>query len=226
MPYMSAAWSNFSNLRLGAYIDKIKARYAIVAGVELPSTAQELVARYQFDRPVKDAPNMLIGEQSVLRYLLRWKEEERDTRVVFDFEQPLEGWESTGQAFEKSPTPVRPNWQNAIVGAVGERVANSYHPDLRDAARGTLTSPPFVIDRPRMGLRVGGGGKQTRVELRIDGRVERTAATIFGFSEAMIKYVWDVSQFQGRRAQIVLVDQDAGSWGHLTCDHVVLFSPP
>jgi hypothetical protein len=75
-----------------------------------------------------------------------------------------------------------------IYGAVGQRLANSYDPSRRDAAKGRLTSPPFLIDRPRIGLRVGGGTRSsTRVELHVDGRIERTATGIFQGSESMVR---------------------------------------
>ena len=80
-----------------------------------------------------------------------------------------------------------------------------------------------MIDRPRMSLRIGGWKSGTRVELRAGGKVERTARGIWEYNENMIKVVWEIRELQGRDAQLVLVDQDSGSWGHLTVDHVVLY---
>ena len=87
-----------------------------------------------------------------------------------------------------------------------------------------MASPRFVIDRSRLSLRVGGGWHAgTRAELRVGGRVEKIATGIFEAQETLTRVVWDVSALQGREAELVLVDDDAGDWGHLICDHVVLF---
>jgi hypothetical protein len=222
MPYLDMIWSGFGDLNLGGYIDKSHARWAVVSGNEIHITAREIAARYQLEGLIGDAPQVVIGERSMMRYLFRWQDDEKDARVLFDFEKPLEGWTITGDAF--AVTPARPKGQAPIAGVVGQQLANSYHPTQRDTARGMMTSPKFTIDRPRMGLRVGGGWRSgTRVELRVDGRQVRTATGIFEGSETMIKVVWDVKPFMNREAQVVLVDQDAGPWGHLLCDHVVLY---
>lgn len=221
MAYLDLAWSNYTDLALGAYIDKSRAKWAVVTGTEVGFTQRELVTRYQLDTILTDMPVTIIGERSQLRYLLRLQDSEKDARVLFDFEKDLEGWTNVGDAFQI--TPARPNWQGAIYGAVGQRIVNSYHPQKRDSATGTLTSPKFTIDRPHMAFRIGGWKPGTRVELRVDGKTERRATGIFEYNEVMIREVWDVANLMGREAQIVLVDQDPGSWGHLIFDHVVLY---
>jgi hypothetical protein len=225
MPYLDLWWAGFTQLKLGAYIDKSHARWALISGTEIPPTVTELVTRYQLEGPLPEAPNMLLGERSTLKYILRLQDDEKDARVLFDFEEPkLEGWTPTGDAFAFSPTTARPKNQSSIAGVVGQRLANSFHPDKRDSAKGTLTSPPFIIDRPKMALRIGGGASsRLKVELRSGGRVERTATTIFVNSESLLKVVWDVSHLQGKEARLVLIDNESGSWGHLLCDRVILF---
>ena len=74
-----------------------------------------------------------------------------------------------------------------------------------------------------MVFRIGGWKPGTRVELRVNGRTERRATGIFEYNEVMIREVWDVKDLMGREAQIVLIDHDPGSWGHLTFDHVVAY---
>jgi len=222
MPYLDMLWSGYGDLNLGAYIDKSHARWAVVSGTEIPQHRQGARRPLPARGPVGDAPTTVIGERSMMRYLLRWQDDEKDARVLFDFEKPLEGWTSTGDAF--ALTGVKTKLQNPIAGVVGQQAINSFHPTLYDTARGTMTSPKFLIDRPRMGLRVGGGWRSgTRVELRVDGRVERKASGIFEGSETMIKVVWDVKPFMGKKAELVLIDQDTAPWGHLLVDHVVLY---
>jgi hypothetical protein len=224
MPYLDSAWAGFADLHLGSYLDSIHARWALVSGTEIPISAGEVAARYQLSSTV-EGPPMVIGEPSTVRYLLERQDDETGARVLFDFEEgKFESWSIEGDAFSQGPTTSRPGHQNVIYGAVGQRLANSYDVSRRDAAKGRLTSPPFTIDRSRMGLRVGGGTRRgTRVELQVDGRIARTATSIFQGSESMVRVAWDVSDLRGKEARLVLVDEDDGPWGHLLCDHVVLY---
>jgi len=222
MPYLDMAWSNYGDLNLGGYIDRSKAKWALIMGTEVHLTQRELLARYQYEGPIGDAPRTIIGEWSQMRYLLRLQDSEKDARILFDFEHDFTGWALTGDAFQI--TTARPKGQAAIWGAVGNQLANSYHPTKKDSAQGTATSPRFVIDRPRLAFRIGGGWHPgTRVELRVNGRTERKSTGIFEYNETMIKMVWDVSALMGKEAQFVLIDQDAGSWGHLLVDDVILY---
>jgi hypothetical protein len=224
MPYLDASWAGFTDLQLGRYIDKANAKWALITGEEVPTSAREIATRYQVDRALRATPHVLIGEFVQPRHLLQKLDDESGGRVVFNFEEPLEDWKVDGRAFEAGPTTTKPAWQNIIYGAVGAKVANSYHPELRDPAVGTLTSPPFEIDRPRLAFRIGGGPtRKTRVEVRMDGKLVFSAQPIFVRQETLIKVVFDVSRYQGRKAQLVLIDEDLGSWGHLLCDHVVLY---
>jgi hypothetical protein len=224
MPYLDLMWANFGGANVGPYLDRIGAQWALVNGNEVPSTASQLALRYQLEGSVAEPPPLLLGDDVALHYVLRRLDDESGARVVFDFEQPLSGWTMLGDAFERGPTTPWPSWQQTIVGAIGNGVANSYHPDKRDSATGVLLSPPFAIDRPRMGLRVGGGWNYgTRVELRVGGRTVNTARPVFRGTEAMIRVVWDVSSLEGQNAQIAIIDEDRGEWGHITCDQVVLY---
>ena len=197
------------------------ARYALVSGNETRTTARELSTRFQLEDVIPSSPGTLIGDSSSMRYLLRANDEERDGHLLFDFES-LDGWTGATDAF--SVTTSRPSWQQPIEGTVGKHIANRYTRERRDNALGTLTSPHFVIDRPHISLRIGGGfHAATRVELHVDGRTERSAVGIWEQKETLTRVVWDVHTLQGKDAQLVLVDDDMGFWGHLLCDHVVLY---
>lgn len=223
MPYLDMVLSGYTDLALGAYIDRIHARWAVVSGNEVGTIADEIGSRYQLERRLPDPPRMILGTASTLRYLLKWQDDERGARVLFDFESPMDRWTLEGNAFAGSPALARRPGQPGH-GAVGDRLASSYLPGLRDAATGKATSPLFVIDRPKMAMRIGGGWTfKTRVELVVDGKVERKASGIFEGTESMIKVVWDVRPFLGKAAHLVLIDEDEGAWGHLTCDQVVLY---
>jgi fructan beta-fructosidase len=95
-----------------------------------------------------------------------------------------------------------------------------------DDRQGTLTSPAFTVSRSFMSMLVGGGqrspetGEVLEAQLLIDGNVVRTLA---GDNAGALNWKgWDVSEFAGRTAQLRIVDQASGGWGHLTLDHVML----
>jgi hypothetical protein len=221
MPYLDLWWAGYTDTNLGSYIDRGHAHWALVSGTELPTTARELSLRYQLDERIADPPSTIVGEESAMRYLLRANDEEKSSRLLFDFES-LDGWTLTGNAFQL--TPASPAWEQPIQGVIGRHVANSYAPRGRDSARGIMLSPRFIIDRPHLSLRVGGGWHTgTRAELRVGDRIEESATGIFESQETLTRVVWDVSRLQGQEAQLALVDDDAGPWGHLICDHAVLF---
>ncbi|MBW2453610.1 MAG: hypothetical protein JRI68_03830 [Deltaproteobacteria bacterium] len=223
MPYLDAWWGGIPGLKLGNYLDRIDARWALVSGTESPLMAAAMADRYQWEETLGWPPAMIVGERSRIRHVLRWREDVEDPRVVFDFEEgDLSGWTLTGDAFGASPTVAQPEWQNAVTGVVGERMLNSYHPRLEDGATGRLASPPFVIDRRYLAFRIG-GGKKCRVELRVGGRQIQWTAPIFVEREALLKVVWDVQRYRGQEAVLAIVDQGRDNFEHILCDHVVLY---
>lgn len=226
MPYLDAFWSGMVGLDLGGYIDRSKADWAIVTGTEVPYTAGEIADRFELERVLADPPVTLLGEINSPRFVLHRIGPRGDGRVVFDFERgTLDGWELEGTAFAIG-NPAPPN-QTPIRGSIGRHLLTSYNPKQRDAAVGRATSPPFVLDRPRLSLRLGAGGgrKTARAELHVGERVVAQGTAVFGVTETLLKMVWDVSRFEGEEARLVLVDEDKAVWGHLLCDDVLLYSP-
>ncbi len=225
MSYMDAEWAGYHDLGLGPWLDQLATPHAVVSGTESIATAIALAARYDVEKPLPLPIAAFVGDAAMLRWVLVRHEEPTDARVLFDFEGlAYTGWTAAGDAFVDGPTRPKEHWHLPIHGARGKRLANSYGAERGDGARGRLRSEPFVIDRPRLALRVGGGTSAlTRVDLEIDGRAVRTALPVFLFHEVMTNRVWDVSDFVGREAVLVLVDDDEGPWGHLLCDEVVLY---
>jgi hypothetical protein len=226
MPYMDLIWSRWPIPDVGRYIDAIDAKWALLDGTEVWETAAPIAHRYELEGQLAEVPHTLFGDDVGLRFLLRKNDEAGapGSHVVFDFEQPLDGWARIGDAFDASPTPPNPTWQHAIVESVGNGLVNSYHPTKRDGATGTILSPPFLIDRPRLALRIGGGtGRATRVELRVNGRTVFWQSPIFREKELLVRVVWDVSAFAEKTARLAVVDEDPGPWGHILCDDVVLY---
>ncbi|MBL7153215.1 MAG: hypothetical protein ISS79_05825 [Phycisphaerae bacterium] len=155
--------------------------------------------------------------------------------IVFEnFEKPTyEGWTVTGTAF--GPGPIlkskMPDYQD--VGAIqGKRLVNSHNvrsgEDVRagDAHKGTLTSKTFTIERKYINFLIGGGGHKgkTCVNLLIDGKVVRTA-TGKNNNRVGAGY-WEVSEFEGKKAQIQVVDDYSEGWGNIGLDEIVFSDKP
>jgi len=72
---------------------------------------------------------------------------------------------------------------------------------------------------------VGGGhrrndpSQQLEVQLMVGGKIVDTIAG--DNAGAMNWKSWEVAQYKGQKAQIKVVDQATGGWGHLTLDNLV-----
>ncbi len=149
-----------------------------------------------------------------------------DDVVIADFESETYGdWMVTGNSFGDGPAVGTLTDQMPVSGFSGKRLVNSYFGG--DDSTGTLTSPPFKINRHFLNFLIGGGGHQGRtcVQLMIDGKpvLEATGTnTIPGGSEMLSPDYWDVSKWDGMDAQIQIIDQMQGGWGHINVDEFVL----
>ena len=75
--------------------------------------------------------------------------------TVQDFESGYGAWVPTGTAFGSTPAHGTLPDQQTVGGYQGSSLANSYLGG--DSSTGELTSPAFVIDKPRLNFLVGGG---------------------------------------------------------------------
>jgi len=94
-----------------------------------------------------------------------------------------------------------------------------------DGSTGTLTSPPFVIERKYINFLVGGGMHPGKVcmNLLLDGQIVRTVTGPNdrpGGSEELEWSNWDVSPFLGKEVVIQIVDTATEGWGHINIDHI------
>jgi fructan beta-fructosidase len=150
---------------------------------------------------------------------------DRPDLLLADFEGDAypAGWKTTGTAFGKGPAKgTLPN-QMPVSGFLGKGLVNSYLGG--DGSTGTLTSPPFKIERRYLNFLVGGGKHpKTRVDLLVGGKAVRTATGPNdkpGGSERLDWHTWDVAEFEGKDAIIEIVDGETGGWGHINADHFV-----
>lgn len=112
----------------------------------------------------------------------------------------------------------------AVDGFLGGGFASSFHDG--DANTGTLTSPPFSVQRKYIQFLIGGGGfaGKTCINLLSDGKVVRTATgsnTQPGGSEHLDWQAWDVSELEGKPVILEIVDRATDGWGHISVDQII-----
>jgi len=155
--------------------------------------------------------------------------------IAFDnFERPTyENWTTEGAAFGDGPVERKdiPDYQGDV-GGEGKRVVNSHASapgnDVRekDSQVGILTSAPFTIERHFIQFFVGGGAHKDRtcVNLLVDGKVVASAT---GRSHNhMFRTAFNVRQFEGKEAQLQVVDQISAGWGNIGIDDIVFTDRP
>jgi len=147
-----------------------------------------------------------------------------DDLLVADFEGADYGsWKVEGTAFGKAPARGTLPGQMDVSGFRGQGLVNSFAGG--DNSTGTLTSPPFRIERKFITFLIGGGGypDETCLNLIVGNKVVRTATgpnIESGGSEALAPAAWDVTEFGGRDATLQIVDSRKGGWGHINVDQI------
>lgn len=142
----------------------------------------------------------------------------------------LQGWTAEGDAFTHQPTrgdnPSARNrepsfhqgqyWIGTYERFDGKSGAAG---DIRgDGATGTLTSQEFTIKRPYITFKIGAGNLpgETGVNLIVAGKEIELATGMD--SESMLTLSFDVSQYIGKPAKLVVFDCATGGWGHINVD--------
>lgn len=154
--------------------------------------------------------------------------------VVEDFQHAGYGmWKAEGTAFGSGPVRKKdaPAYQGKF-GGPGEWMVNSHASapgsdvGQRDAATGTLTSPPFKLEREFLNFWIGGGdfAKTECLRLLVDGK--EIASATGRNSEEMRPETFDVRQWEGRAATIEIVDAETGGWGHINVGPITMADIP
>ena len=148
-----------------------------------------------------------------------------DDILIADFEGKDYGdWKAEGEAFGPGPARGTLQGQMRVEGFLGKGLVNSFFKG--DGTTGTLTSPPFRIQRKFINFLLGGGGykDETYVALLVDAKAVRTATgpnVQPGGSERLGWHCWDVADLAGKEAVIQIVDKRTGGWGHINVDHIL-----
>jgi fructan beta-fructosidase len=144
-----------------------------------------------------------------------------DDLVIADFEGPDYGqWTVVGEAFGPKPAQGELPGQRPVTGFLGRGLVNTYRNG--DGATGTLTSPPFKIERKYINFLIGGGNRPNEacVNVLVAGKIVRTST---GNNDERLDWeLWDVANLIGKQAQIQIVDNATGGWGHVNVDQIVM----
>ena len=147
-----------------------------------------------------------------------------------DFEHGKDHWTKTGTVFDNQPTygdnPRHRNREssqhvgNWWIGGYENRPSSSMSAGQvqGDGPQGTLTSPSFLVSGKDISFLIGGGCdvNLVRVELLVEGQVVRKdTGKCF---ESMERRHWNVAEYQGKMAQVRVVDNSSGGWGHINFD--------
>jgi non-lysosomal glucosylceramidase len=144
--------------------------------------------------------------------------------INFNFETgDLQGWQVVEGAFDKlvcdrdvfhnAPT-VRYNKEGRYFLSTLEQADGRPN----DTMTGVIVSPVFTLTDPAMSFLIGGGRhSNTYVALcTVDG--EEVLKASGDNTEIMRRVVWNNPQLVGRAVFLKIVDQNRGSWGHVTFD--------
>lgn len=179
------------------------------------------------------ATQYFVGNFDGKRFVLdeSWQQElaqtpaEFPTGTVFaDFEQGKHDWQAKGDAFEGAPTAGAHGAQPTPEGFDGDYLINSFK--NKDASTGSLTSSAFTIAQPYINFKLAGGQhtEKVGVNLLIDGNVVMSAT---GKNRNTLRNVsWDVSAYKGKQAQLQIIDNETGGWGHVLVDQFVFSAHP
>jgi fructan beta-fructosidase len=149
----------------------------------------------------------------------------RDDIVIADFENQTYGdWKSTGNAFGNGPVSAELAKKLELQGFNGKGVLTTKVEG--DGPTGTLTSPSFEIKRNYISFLIAGGKWEhfTCINLLVDGQVVHSSTG--ANSIHLLPASWNVSNLIGKWAQIEIVDNSTGDWGHIDVDDIIQTDKP
>jgi fructan beta-fructosidase len=132
------------------------------------------------------------------------------------------GWTTTGEMVNQPVATGAIGGQQPVAGFEGKGLIDTFV-NGSDQGQGTLTSPVFTITQPYINFLIGGGNHPypgnndaTAVLLLVNGQVVDSAT---GQDEEFLNWAsWNVTQYIGQKAQIEVVDENSGGWGHINAD--------
>ncbi|PFX17359.1 EGF-like module-containing mucin-like hormone receptor-like 1 [Stylophora pistillata] len=143
---------------------------------------------------------------------------------IFNFEHGADDWSKQGTAFIHQPvfggssnSDHQGNWlidTHRNVTTPCQRQSSS----LGKQAKGTMTSPLFLIRSPSLSFLIGGGCdfQTVRMEIVVNGStvISRTGSCQPQLTRTKV----NLQQFVGSMARVKLVDMGTGNWGYIAFD--------
>jgi len=133
----------------------------------------------------------------------------------------LEDWTASGNAFEGQPVRgdvVAKRRADMKSEHEGEFWIGGFEKQ-GDKGTGTLTSTPFIVDKPFASFLIAGGStNETRMELVEKETNKVVHKSIGNGTENLRLVVVDLGKNQGKECFIRLVDESKNGWGHLNFD--------
>ncbi len=132
-------------------------------------------------------------------------------------------WKAEGKAFDKGPVTGEMLTKLEIWNSSGAVLSSEVE---GDGPEGTLASPEFVISKPYLSYRIGGGDYERHacIDLIVDGKIVKSATG--RNSDRLMPGAWDVKAWAGKRAVIRVVDEAEGRWGHVNVEKIVQTDKP
>jgi uncharacterized protein (DUF608 family) len=183
---------------------------------------------------LKPAANLTLLQHSVVPLPESERRAPRPDILFENFEQETyEGWTVAGTAFGTGPVEKSrfPHYQGDV-GGQGRRVVNSHASapgnsiEEKDRQTGALLSRPFRIERSFINLWIGGGAHKDRtcVNLLVEGK---PVASLTGAnSNRMSRRSFDTREWEGKQAQIQIVDSASEAWGNIGVDEIIFSDIP
>jgi uncharacterized protein (DUF608 family) len=148
------------------------------------------------------------------------------SEAKWDFESgTLEGWTVVSGNLGKQPSSNDNDRHQGNFGKHGKYFIGTYEDGekaLGDGVTGEIRSPVFVVDSGAIALLVGGGNDANTTYVALcdaNGDKELKKETSLN-DEVMTERLWNVTEYQGKRLYLKIVDKATGAWGHVNLDYV------
>jgi hypothetical protein len=140
-----------------------------------------------------------------------------------DFESgSFAGWTVTGEAFGDKPA-TSTLFSGGIRGFVGKGFAATLHPSRGSATTGKAISRSFVITRPMITFKIGGGSHPDKACLNLVVDDQTVRSETGDDSPQLITRTWDVADLIGKTAHLEIVDEtNSAERGYILVDDIQL----
>jgi hypothetical protein len=129
------------------------------------------------------------------------------------------GWQFQGDAFNREYSHGSRKLRARVGRYEGKWFLTSVTENPKSV--GSLTSPPFQIQKPFISFLLSGGSSETKLQanLIVEGKVTRTVTG--NDSDIFESVSFDVREFINKEARFQIIDNATSIWGHINLDQIV-----